>query len=550
MSTGPMQAKFSDVGREIGRDIKAGDSIFLNDEVKTGRRTKAQILLKDESVFSISPNSRVIFDEFIYDPFAQTGALSAQLLNGGVRFVSGKIANRQPQNIKIKAGSATVGIRGTEIIAQHSDQGSTFVLLSGAMEISTPAGLQTINRPGFGLDVSADGILGGVRRVPLEEINQLLSPPSKENDNTDARANDSNEPAAKETDDGTTSENSDTDDSDANEPTTAAVAEKDRTANDTLEGAQESEQTEVSSLEADTTPEDASGTAENKTAPDEETRISLRPAKDQDASAFDNALMSAMDNSRDEKIDLVAVSSNVSIDREPSRDSGTTKQETNQINQESNIDESAQSSSASVVNQTEETEPDQEKTEIKLDFEIGDQDLALNEADLGQNVASIIEDLAADDISKSGEEKRDSDGDGVTDILDVFPDNPDETADRDGDGTGDNSDVFPDDATEVADRDGDGTGDNSDVFPDDATEVADRDGDGTGDNSDVFPDDATEVADRDGDRDGDDAESPTAMAMGRATIAMSSLTMRLKSLTVMAMGRATIAMSSLTMRLK
>ena len=34
MSTGPMQAKFSDVGREIGRDIKAGDSIFLNDEVK------------------------------------------------------------------------------------------------------------------------------------------------------------------------------------------------------------------------------------------------------------------------------------------------------------------------------------------------------------------------------------------------------------------------------------------------------------------------------------------------------------------------------------
>ena len=97
---------------------------------------------------------------------------------------------------------------------------------------------------------------------------------AKKNDNTDARANDSNEPAAKETDDGTTSENSDTDDSDANEPTTAAVAEKDRTANDTLEGAQEFEQTEVSSLEADTTPEDASGTAENKTAPDEETRIS------------------------------------------------------------------------------------------------------------------------------------------------------------------------------------------------------------------------------------------------------------------------------------
>ena len=443
VSTGPMQAKFSDVGREIGRDIKAGDSIFLNDEVKTGRRTKAQILLKDESVFSISPNSRVIFDEFIYDPFAQTGALSAQLLNGGVRFVSGKIANRQPQNIKIKAGSATVGIRGTEIIAQHSDQGSTFVLLSGAMEISTPAGLQTINRPGFGLDVSADGVLGGIRRVPLEEINQLLSPPSKENDNTEANANESNDSAPEETDNETTSENSDADDSGANEPTNAAVAEEDTPANATIEGSQESEQTEASALEANSTPEDSNGTAENKTAPKEEAGISQPSAKEKIISTFDNALMSAMDNSKDEKIDLVAVSTNVSIDQEPSSDSGTTKQETNQINQENNIDESAQSSSASVVNQTEETGPDQEKTEIKLDFEIGDQDLAPNEADLGQDVASIIDDLAADDTSKSGEEKRDSDGDGVTDILDVFPDDATEVADRDGDGTGDNSDVWP-----------------------------------------------------------------------------------------------------------
>ena len=192
VSTGPMQAKYTDAMREIGRDLVAGDNVFLNDEVETGRKTQAQVMLKDESVFSISPNSKVMFDEFIYDPFAQTGALSARLLGGGVRFVSGKIANRQPQNVTIKAGTATVGIRGTEIVAKHSDEGSTFVLLSGAMEVSTPAGLQTINRPGFGLDVSADGRLGDVRRVPLQEINQLLAPPASadEDSATDDSAED------------------------------------------------------------------------------------------------------------------------------------------------------------------------------------------------------------------------------------------------------------------------------------------------------------------------------------------------------------------------
>ena len=101
----------------------------------------------------------------------------------------------------------------------------------------------------------------------------------------------------------------------------------------------------------------------------------------------------------------------------------------------------------------------------------------------------------------------DSDGDGVNDDDDAFPDDPDETADSDGDGTGDNADAFPNDATETADSDGDGTGDNADAFPNDATETADSDGDGTGDNADAFPNDATETADSDGDGTGDNADA-------------------------------------------
>ena len=41
----------------------------------------------------------------------------------------------------------------------------------------------------------------------------------------------------------------------------------------------------------------------------------------------------------------------------------------------------------------------------------------------------------------------DSDGDGIPDIEDAFPDNPKENKDTDGDGVGDNSDVFPTDAS-------------------------------------------------------------------------------------------------------
>ena len=111
-------------------------------------------------------------------------------------------------------------------------------------------------------------------------------------------------------------------------------------------------------------------------------------------------------------------------------------------------------------------------------------------------------------LASCGDSKpRDSDGDGVPDRDDAFPNNPSETLDTDGDGVGDNADAFPRDPTETRDSDGDGVGDNADAFPNDASETMDSDGDGVGDNADAFPNDATETMDSDGDGVGDNADA-------------------------------------------
>ena len=101
----------------------------------------------------------------------------------------------------------------------------------------------------------------------------------------------------------------------------------------------------------------------------------------------------------------------------------------------------------------------------------------------------------------------DSDGDGVFNENDAFPNNAAETMDSDLDGVGDNADAFPNDATETLDSDGDEVGDNADAFPNDATETLDSDGDTVGDNADVFPTDATETMDSDNDTVGDNADA-------------------------------------------
>lgn len=75
--------------------------------------------------------------------------------------------------------------------------------------------------------------------------------------------------------------------------------------------------------------------------------------------------------------------------------------------------------------------------------------------------------LVANDVEVAGTPGADADGDGVSDSVDAFPDDPSEQFDSDGDGVGDNSDQFPNDPSETNDADGDGVGDNRDPAPND-----------------------------------------------------------------------------------
>jgi len=77
-----------------------------------------------------------------------------------------------------------------------------------------------------------------------------------------------------------------------------------------------------------------------------------------------------------------------------------------------------------------------------------------------------------------GVSDKDTDGDGVADNEDAFPNNASEWRDSDSDTYGNNIDAFPQDPDEWEDADGDGTGNNADT---------DDDNDGVLDEFDEFP---------------------------------------------------------------
>ncbi len=147
----------------IGRQVVGGEPILLQDAIKSGQRSGMQILLLDETVFTIGPESELVIDEFVYDPRTNAGKLSAEITKGVFRFVSGKIAHQKPEDMNVKLPSGTLGVRGTMVAGRvdPTSKGSRLVLLGEGPENDTgsPAGAflacnagkcVRINRPGYG----------------------------------------------------------------------------------------------------------------------------------------------------------------------------------------------------------------------------------------------------------------------------------------------------------------------------------------------------------------------------------------------------------------
>lgn len=110
--------------------VETGDPVFILDEIITGADSGMQLLLLDETTFTIGANSTLIVDEFIYDPATSEGEVGASLLGGTVRFVSGQVARNEPDNMEISLPSGTLGVRGTMAVVTADDD-TVMVLLDG-----------------------------------------------------------------------------------------------------------------------------------------------------------------------------------------------------------------------------------------------------------------------------------------------------------------------------------------------------------------------------------------------------------------------------------
>ena len=118
------------------RALKTGDVISAGTVVSTGERSRAVIKFEDGQVMVLAERSsfRIVEYRYVKERVRDSSAVFA-LLQGGLRFISGVIGSTNRSAFRMTAGTATIGIRGTDVSVIFDPATQSFIASVGVGEI-------------------------------------------------------------------------------------------------------------------------------------------------------------------------------------------------------------------------------------------------------------------------------------------------------------------------------------------------------------------------------------------------------------------------------
>lgn len=99
-------------------------------DIYTTGSCSSNITFKDDTKVRVNENSRLLIDDFVFDPKASdAGRLAMKVGAGTVRYASGQIAKNNPQKVNIQTPTAAIAVRGTDFNMTVDETGGSLVIL-------------------------------------------------------------------------------------------------------------------------------------------------------------------------------------------------------------------------------------------------------------------------------------------------------------------------------------------------------------------------------------------------------------------------------------
>jgi hypothetical protein len=134
-------------------DASLNSGVNSMDTVQTGNGVVG-ITFVDDTKVRVTEHSRLVIDDFVYDPKSKgAGKLAMKVALGTVRYASGAVAKDNSKNVDIKTPTATIAVRGTAFTMTVDEIGKSMVVLLpnvdgsvGEIEVMTSVGSVILNQ--------------------------------------------------------------------------------------------------------------------------------------------------------------------------------------------------------------------------------------------------------------------------------------------------------------------------------------------------------------------------------------------------------------------
>ena len=156
---------------EAPRRLELNERLIQNERITTSAESGGQVLFLDQTTLTLTPNSDIILDKYVFDPAADKGELAITMLKGAMRMVGGRITKSAAATIRTP--SATIGIRGgIGNITVREDGSTEYMHIAGfsatitneknkSITITREGGMAEVSPPSGGTEAFVDAAVGG-----------------------------------------------------------------------------------------------------------------------------------------------------------------------------------------------------------------------------------------------------------------------------------------------------------------------------------------------------------------------------------------------------
>ena len=124
-----------------------GTAVHQGDELRTGRPGRLRVVFQDDSVLTVTDDSRVVVTQEVVNPEAGKAKSVMELLQGKVSALVSEYYHRPGSSYEIKTATAVAGVRGTEFVMRYNPREdlTEVVGLSGEVQVYS---LSNLTGPG------------------------------------------------------------------------------------------------------------------------------------------------------------------------------------------------------------------------------------------------------------------------------------------------------------------------------------------------------------------------------------------------------------------